>query len=306
MTIFGGESIGDTVSKIGKEQLDIICATPGRLISLIDAHKISLSYVDMVVLDEADQMLEKGLEVMCAELLVGRDMPAPSSGRQTLLFSATMPQKIRDLTPQILRPARTANLLIGHYGDDQGGSCESIHQMLKWCPDENQRIQEMCRDLGKVWDRRKGRVVIFSNMRITADKLTMRLQQQGFNAKHLHGKLEQYVRDQTFDEFRRGAFDILVATNVASRGLDFPDIALVVQFNLPKEIEIYTHRIGRTGRIGQVGIALAYVGPKDRHLNERLASFLELNKQEVPSFLRPHRSPPRRGGRSPPRRGGRY
>merc|ERR1712187_940837 len=97
------------------------------------------------------------------------------------------------------------------------------------------------------------------------------------------------------DKFRRGMADVLVATNLASRGLDFPDISLVVQFSLPETVDIYTHRIGRTGRVGQVGAALAYVAPKNRQMFPKLIEFLELNKQEVPSFLLP-REQQRRGG----------
>eukprot|EP00931_Biecheleriopsis_adriatica_P034084 TRINITY_DN19723_c0_g1_i1.p1 TRINITY_DN19723_c0_g1~~TRINITY_DN19723_c0_g1_i1.p1 ORF type:complete len:635 (+),score=127.50 TRINITY_DN19723_c0_g1_i1:53-1957(+) len=285
MSVYGGETIKETTQRVTKEPVDIICATPGRLIALLDDTKLSLAYVQTVILDEADQMLEQGLEIMCADILVGRDLPAPSSGRQTLLFSATIPKKIRDLCPQILREKRTANLTIGNYANDKGGSCESIKQVLRYS-DEKERIGDLIRDLKKLWDRSKGRVVVFSNMRLTADDLARQLQREGMSCKHLHGKLSQDVREKVFDGFRRAEFDILVATNVASRGLDFPDISLVVQFNLPENIDIYTHRIGRTGRIGQVGMALGYMSNKDRRLAPKLIEFLELNKQEVPGFLR--------------------
>merc|ERR1711953_1646197 len=135
--IYGGESLKFQQQRIEKAQIDILCATPGRLVDLVDSGKISLSFIQSVVLDEADQMLEQSLEVMCAEILTGRDMPEPSSGRQTLLFSATMPQKIRDLCPRILRQkGEIANLQVGHYdATDQGGSCANIKQIIKWVPD---------------------------------------------------------------------------------------------------------------------------------------------------------------------------
>ncbi|CAE7639823.1 DED1 [Symbiodinium sp. CCMP2592] len=286
MSIYGGETVKETVKRLENAPVDIVCATPGRLIQLLDETKLSLAYVQTVILDEADQMLEQRLEIMCADILVGRDMSEPSSGRQTLLFSATIPQKIRDMCPQILRTARTGHLTIGHYAEDKGGSCESIKQVLRWSPDDKQRIGELIADLRKHWDRSKGRVVIFSNMRITADNLAHQLKREGMTCRHLHGKLDQEVREKVFDGFRRGEFDILVATNVASRGLDFPDVSLVVQFNLPEDIDVYTHRVGRTGRIGQVGLAMAYMGPKDKKVASKLVEFLELNKQEVPDFLR--------------------
>lgn len=285
--VYGGESLKFQLTRVEKNQIDILCATPGRLIDLVDASKVSLSFIQSVVLDEADQMLEQSLEIMCAEILTGRDMPDPKSGRQTLLFSATMPQKIRDLCPKILRQDRIANLMIGHYGDDAGGSCASIRQVLKWIPDESQRVRALIEDLHTLWKpmEKKGRVVVFTNQRLQANMLATALTSQGVSCLHLHGKLDQHVREEMFDKFRRGQCDILVATNVASRGLDFPDISLVVQYNLPQTIDIYTHRIGRTGRVGQVGCALSYVGHKDRHLMPKLIEFLELNKQEIPYFL---------------------
>jgi len=318
--IYGGESIKYQQSKIMGCQTDIICATPGRLLDLVDAGKVSLSFVQSIILDEADQMMAQSLEIIVAEILSGRDMPPPNH-RQTLLFSATMPQKIRELLPKILKAESTgkvANLTVGHYQEDKGGACASIKQILRWVPEEKDRVQAMIRDLHSLWinQGRKGRVVIFTNQRLQAGNLANALNHGGISCVHLHGKLEQHVREEVFDKFRRGLAEVLVATNVASRGLDFPDISFVVQYNVPKDVESYTHRIGRTGRVGQVGCALSYVGPKDKHLFPKLVEFLELNKQEVPPFLIPRdnqRSPPRQGygkgygrqrSRSPPRRGG--
>eukprot|EP00929_Paragymnodinium_shiwhaense_P043605 TRINITY_DN22415_c1_g1_i1.p1 TRINITY_DN22415_c1_g1~~TRINITY_DN22415_c1_g1_i1.p1 ORF type:complete len:428 (+),score=101.77 TRINITY_DN22415_c1_g1_i1:126-1409(+) len=218
-------------------------------------------------------------------------MPPPSSGRQTLLFSATFPQKIRDMMAKTLREGRVANISIGHYEDDKGGSCSSIKQILKWIPDENQRLQALMGDLQTLWMQpgaekpSRGKVVIFTNQRTQASTLASRLGGQGINCGHLHGKLDQSMRQEIVERFRRGQTEVLVATNVAARGLDFPDICLVVQFCLPREIDTYTHRIGRTGRAGQVGCALAYCGHKDRHLGDKLVDFLELNLQWVPDFL---------------------
>lgn len=291
LALYGGESLKFQQSKLVESQTDIICATPGRLIDLIDANKLSLTFIQSVVLDEADQMLEQKMEVMCQEVLTGRDMP-PTSDRQTLLFSATMPQKIRDMCPKILRhnTNHTANITVGHYGEDKGGGCSNIKQILRWIPDERDRVGAMCQDLQR-WRAEstnpKGQAVIFTNQRLQAGNLAHALQGNGFSTLHLHGKLEQHVREEVFDKFRRGLAQVLVATNVASRGLDFPDVTFVVQYNVPSEIQAYTHRIGRTGRVGQVGAALSYVGPKDRHLFPQMKDFLELNGQEVPHFVQP-------------------
>lgn len=296
MCIYGGESQKLQIQRLSEGQIDILCATPGRLIDLIDCSKLSLSFIQCVVLDEADQMLDLGLEIMCQEILTGRDMPDPSSGRQTLLFSATMPQKIRDLCPKILREKSVANLTVGRYSNDKGGSCESIRQIVKFVPDEAVRQSVLLADLLELWMKpgkesgKRGKVVIFTNQRMQAGHLAAALQKQGVTCAHLHGKLDQQLREETVEKFRRGKCEVLVATNVAARGLDFPDISLVVQFNLPPTIDTYCHRIGRTGRVGQVGCALAYMGHKDKHLSEKLVQFLVLNKQEVPSFLESFRN----------------
>ncbi|OLQ03724.1 ATP-dependent RNA helicase DED1 [Symbiodinium microadriaticum] len=252
MSIYGGETVKETVKRLENAPVDIVCAslvdefslTPGRLIQLLDETKLSLAYVQTVILDEADQMLEQRLA------------------------------------------ARTGHLTIGHYAEDKGGSCESIKQVLRWSPDDKQRIGELIADLRKYWDRSKGRVVIFSNMRITADNLAHQLKREGgWTCRHLHGKLDQEVREKVFDGFRRGEFDILVATNVASRGLDFPDVSLVVQFNLPEDIDVYTHRdaaataldvliLVERGLIDVVGLAMAYMGPRDKKVATKLVDFL--------------------------------
>jgi len=295
--IYGGESIKLQAKNLSDTNCDILCSTPGRLLDLQNLSKVSLSYVQTVVLDEADQMLDLGLEPMCAEILRERDLP-PTEHRQTLLFSATMPQKIRDLTGMILRQGeRLTNVKIGHYGDDQGGSCKHIRQVIKWV-DEVQRSTALMMDLQQLWIQpgmvtgKKGKVVIFTNRRMQAAQLSSRLQGMGIMCLHLHGKLEQAVREDVVDKFRRGFADVLVATNLVARGLDFPDIALVVQYDMPQSVETYTHRIGRTGRVGQVGCALSYMSWKDRHLGEKLVEFLDLNGQECPPFLLEYKKAP--------------
>mmetsp|Transcript_43458 Transcript_43458/g.113039 ORF Transcript_43458/g.113039 Transcript_43458/m.113039 type:complete len:295 (-) Transcript_43458:127-1011(-) len=197
------------------------------------------------------------------------------------------------MTPRILRQDSIANLTIGKYGGDQGGSCSSIRQIVKYVED-NQKMQAVLMDLQYLWAQpgaatgRSGKVVIFTNRRLQANTLSNCIAKQGIKCGHLHGKLEQQEREEVVENFRRGICEVLVATNVASRGLDFPDISLVVQYDMPATIDIYTHRIGRTGRVGQVGCALAYVGRKDLHLGQKLVEFLVLNSQQVPDFLRQH------------------
>ncbi|CAK0828453.1 unnamed protein product [Prorocentrum cordatum] len=155
--VYGGESTKTQVDKITRAQTDILCATPGRLCDLIDINKLSLSFVQCCVLDEADQMLSLGLEQQVEEVFYGRDLPQPNHGRQTLLFSATMPQKIRDMTPRILRQDRHREFDHRQVrGGDQGGSCSSIRQIVKYVED-NQKMQAVLMDLQDTCGRSQGR-----------------------------------------------------------------------------------------------------------------------------------------------------
>merc|ERR1711865_269756 len=139
---------------------------------------------------------------------------------------------------------------------------------------------------GSTTQNRQGKGIIFTNRIKFAVPLEQALRRVGINAGQLHGKQTQDVREDVVKRFRSGEYEMLIASNVASRGLDFPDIRIVVQFELPKTVEIYTHRIGRTGRNGQSGMAVSYFWDvADRHLSKRLSEFMLLNEQRAPGWL---------------------
>lgn len=293
MTMYGGEALSFQVKPIERGNQDIICATPGRLLDVVDSGKLSLMFSTVIVLDEADQMLDiaVGLETTVTQITDGRDLPR-TDGRQTLLFSATMPEYQTKQFHSVLKalPARV-RLRVGHYTEDErGGSCRHIRQLLKPVRDMDGRWDRLGRDLMENWGStagsRQGKGVIFTNRIVLANPLEQALRRFGISCAQLHGKQTQDVREDVVKRFRRGDVEMLIASNVASRGLDFPDIKIVVQFELPKTIEVYTHRIGRTGRNGQAGLAISYFGEGvDRRLAKPLAEFLTLNEQEVPSWL---------------------
>jgi len=282
MTMYGGESITHQLKPIDKQNIDIICATPGRLLDAVDKSRVSLMFVTTVVLDEADQMLDLavGLEGTVRDITDGRDMP--KDGRQTLLFSATMPDfQSKQFYTVLKAPPHRLKLSVGHYTkDEKGGSCRHISQSFIVVRDLDERWHRLGRDLMECWGSttatRQGKGIIFTNRIAMANQMQQVLLRCGITSGQLHGRQTQ-------------------------------DIRIVVQFELPKTVEISTHRIGRTGRNGQMGCtAVAYYGETtDWRLAKPLAEFLRLNDQPVPHIIddaaggrRRSRSPRRSRSRS--------
>lgn len=312
LCMYGGEPLGQQCLPIEKQNMDIICATPGRLLDAIDCSKVSLSFTTMVVLDEADQMMEAavGLEGTVLQIMNERDLPR-IEGRQTLLFSATMPDfQTKQFHSLLKKPPRRTKLRVGHYTEDErGGSCRHISQTVLRVRDMNERWDRLGRDLMEMWgsttQTRQGKGIIFTNRIALAQPLEQNLRRFGISCGQLHGKQTQDMREDIVKRYRQGEYEMLIASNVASRGLDFPDIRIVVQFQLPKTVEIYTHRIGRTGRNGQTGMAIAYFSDstEDILLAKPLCEFLQLNEQRVPGWLQDLAHPgQRRRSRSRSRR----
>lgn len=303
LCLYGGETISVQTACIEKQNFDIICATPGRLLDAIDCSKVSLSFVETLILDEADQMLDVsvGLEGTVTQVIDGRDLPR-LDGRQTLLFSATMPDfQTRQFQALLKKPPSRIKLRVGHYNDEdsKGGSCRHITQHLIRVRDMDDRWNRLGRDLCEMWgsttQTREGKGIIFTNRIAMAHPLENALRRVGINCGQLHGKQTQDMREDCVNRFRKGEYEMLIASNVASRGLDFPDIRVVLQFELPKTVEIYTHRIGRTGRNGQTGMAISYFWPTvDTRLAKPMAEFLSLNEQKTPGWLQDLANPEQR------------
>ncbi|MGE3322507.1 MAG: DEAD/DEAH box helicase [Phycisphaerales bacterium] len=250
--IFGGVGQNPQVQAL-RHGVDVLVATPGRLIDLLEQGLVDLSAVSMFVLDEADRMLDMGFIQPIRRIVAALPRGTP---RQTLLFSATMPREIMHLAEALLRdpvkvtvaPAATTVPLIEQklYHLPRADKLPFLGHML-----EAHAVQ---------------RAVVFTKTKHGADKLCRKLHLAGISATAIHGNKGQNQRERALDAFRDGRVRVLVATDVAARGLDVDGITHVVNFDLPMEPEAYVHRIGRTGRAGATGIAVSFCDPSERDL----------------------------------------
>lgn len=269
LAIYGGQDINRQIKSL-KAKPQIIVATPGRLLDHMRRRTIRLGTVNSLVLDEADEMLNMGFLEDIRQV-----MSACPDDRQTLLFSATMPKAIQDLADGFMKNPASVKIKASEL------TVAAIQQVSYTVPDREKltllaQIFEIIQaDLAIVFCRTKRRV----------DDLTRALQTLGYKADGLHGDLSQYQRDQVMDKFRSNTIDILVATDVAARGLDVSNVTHVINFDLPQEVEAYVHRIGRTGRAGQDGLAISFVDPAER---AHMQTIQRVTKAKVQPLKRPN------------------
>jgi superfamily II DNA/RNA helicase len=240
--------------------VDIIVATPGRLLDHLERGSVRLDRLEMLILDEADRMLDMGFSEDM-EKIVSR---APS-GRQTLMFTATMEKNILGLAEKMLNNPQRIELAV------RTSSHALIEQRLH-VADNLSHKKELLRHL--VSDASLTRAIIFSATKRDADDLARELSRNGYPAAALHGDMNQIARNKTIERMRRGAIRLLVATDVAARGLDVNGISHVINFDLPRFAEDYVHRIGRTGRAGATGIAISFVSSSELSYLERIERFI--------------------------------
>lgn len=248
LPIYGGQEIGRQI--IGLRGVQIIVGTPGRVMDHMRRHTIKLDYVNMVVLDEADEMLNMGFREDMENIL--GQIPG---AHQTALFSATMPQPILDITHQFQKDAKmvkvaakelTIPLVSQRYyrvkNQDKDAACVRLLQYYQ---------PKLC--------------LIFCNTKKKVDELSEVLKKQGYQAEGLHGDLSQHQRDVAMNRFRNGSTNILIATDVAARGIDVDDVEAVINYDIPQDIEYYVHRIGRTGRAGRKGRSFTFVSSREMY-----------------------------------------
>ncbi|MCL6296496.1 DEAD/DEAH box helicase [Jejuia spongiicola] len=237
--IFGGTSIESQKDVLNKG-VDILIATPGRLLDLHKQDNINLDYVETLVLDEADLMLDLGFidDVKKIERL------CPDS-KQTLLFSATMPYKVEQLANTILKSPERVEV------SPTSSAAKNVSQVLYYVPKRNKI--ELCLHLLR--NTIKGNILIFRRTKFGVDKLEQTLIKNGYKVETIHGDKTQNLRQDALKKFKNGYVNILVATDVAARGIDINELDAVVNFDMPNVPETYVHRIGRTGRAGQTGIS---------------------------------------------------
>jgi len=268
VAVYGGnDSQAWDVQKNGLTKgADVVIATPGRLLSHINLCKIDFSGVKYLVLDEADRMLDMGFfdDIMRIVKLLPVE-------RQTVMFSATMPPKIRELAKTILRSPEEIKIAIARPPD-------SIMQSAYICY-ENQKLQ-IIKELFSTKEPNK--VIIFAGKKQRVRELALILKRNGLSAQAMHSDLEQNERDHVMHEFRSGRVKILVATDIVARGIDIDDITLIINYEVPREVEDYVHRIGRTARAEAEGIAITLVSPEEQFRFKRIEDFLEKTIYKIP------------------------
>jgi ATP-dependent RNA helicase DeaD len=269
LPVYGGTSI-DRQIKALKRGVDIIVGTPGRVIDHLNRNTVSLSDIKIAVLDEADEMLNMGFVDDMETIL--KESP---SERQTLLFSATMPAAILNIAKRYMNDyekirVNTKDMVIPKIKQIfyEVREYEKLNALCKLIDVENPEL-----------------AIIFCHTKKEVDDVAMKLAQMGYNAGALHGDYNQTRRDEVMAKFKTGSLDILVATDVAARGLDIQNVTHVINFNIPQNPDSYIHRIGRTGRAGKSGIAITLVTPREyKHLRliEKTAKTI-IDRKKLPS-----------------------
>jgi ATP-dependent RNA helicase RhlE len=256
--IYGGVSINPQIAQL-RRGVDIVVATPGRLLDHATQRTIDLSGVEIFVLDEADRMLDMGFlpDIRRVIALLPHE-------RQSLLFSATFPDDIRALANKLLRSP--ASVEIGQ----RNAAAEKIEQAAYFV-DKGSKRGLLSWLIGS-GDWRQ--VLVFTRTKHGANRLAEQLAQDGFSAAAIHGNKSQGARTRALDDFKRGAARVLVATDIAARGLDIDQLPHVVNYDLPEVAEHYVHRIGRTGRAGNEGLAVSLVAPDERPLLKAIEKLL--------------------------------
>jgi len=275
---YGGADISAQIYNI-KSGCSILVGTPGRLNDMIKRGIISLENVHYLVLDEADRMLDMGFKEQIEEIVLNSGMPGPEN-RQTMMFSATFPKEIRELAYNFL--GDYLFLTVGRIG----AAVESVTQNVIWVED-NEKLQKVVEHLQNPAEDSdpNGLTLIFVKTKKSADFLERFLAQNSISCVSIHGDRTQREREYALNQFKKGFKGVLVATDVASRGLDIPNVNLVINFDLPENIDDYVHRIGRTSRLGNRGVAVSFFNDNNFMIGKDLIKTLKDCKQQVPSFL---------------------
>ena len=268
VAIYGGKDNGAWGNQVSGLQkgADIVIATPGRLLSQMNIYDVDFSGVKYFILDEADRMLDMGFydDIMT----IVRRLPKE---RQTIMFSATMPDKIRKMAKAIMRNPVEVQIAVSR-------PPETIHQLYARLYDTQKTgmVQLLLQGKGLK------KVIVFAGKKQRVKDLTRTLRSLKIDARAMHSDLEQNERDQVMLDFRNGKIDVLVATDVVSRGIDVVDVPLVINYDVPHDPEDYVHRIGRTARAENSGEAITLVSPDDARYWRRIEQFLQKEIERLP------------------------
>lgn len=285
VAVYGGGdgAIFSQQEKAMRSGVDVVIATPGRLIALLNMGKIDMSHVQFFVLDEADRMLEMGFvdDIM----RIASYLPKQ---KQTLLFSATMPPKIHELARKVLINPTEVHL-------STSKPAEKIDQSAYICY-EAQKLAL----IGQIFSNKQlHRVIVFSSSKQKVKEIYHTFRKMNLKVAAMHSDLEQNQREEVIRQFKNGHIHVLVATDIVARGIDIEDIQMVINYDVPHDVEDYVHRIGRTARAGGEGIAITFVAEKEQHKFSAIEKFIEkeIPKAQLPASLGegPAYSPIRKG-----------
>jgi len=275
LAVYGGQPYGPQISKLNRG-IDIVVGTPGRLLDLIERNALNIKHIKTLVLDEADEMLNMGfiedIEAIIAET------PAE---RQTALFSATLPPRIRSLAKRFMREPESITI------KRETLTVSTIEQRY-YLVHESDKTNALTR-LFEIEPIKSA--LIFARTRAETATLANELVVRGIPAEAIHGDLDQNARERVLGRFRSNQLKVLVATDVAARGLDIDDISHVFNYHLPDDAEVYVHRIGRTGRAGKTGVAITLLSPKEKRRLREVEGLTkqQITKMEIPSVGDIHR-----------------
>jgi ATP-dependent RNA helicase RhlE len=268
--IVGGTSVGKDRQNMARG-VDILVATPGRLVDLVDQRALMLDEVEILVLDEADQMLDLGFIHALRKIVA-----LLPKRRQTLLFSATMPKAIQQLAAQYLTDPAQVSVA------PAATTAERVDQFVCFVGQkEKQALLTLSLRKG-LESREMDRVLVFTRTKHGADRVVRKLAQSNIRANAIHGNKSQPQREKALAEFREGKVRVLVATDIAARGIDIPGVSHVINFELPNVAEQYVHRIGRTARAGAAGVALAFCASDERDYLRDIQKLTRVTLQQVP------------------------
>ena len=275
LAVYGGQPYGPQIGNL-KRGVDIVVGTPGRLNDLLERKVLNLGEIKTVVLDEADEMLNMGFIEEVEKILA--ETPA---GRQTALFSATLPARIRSLADRFMRDPQSVLI-------KRGTLTVSAIEQRYYLVHESDKTNALTRlfEIEPIHS-----ALIFARTRAETATLANELVVRGIPAEAIHGDLDQNARERVLGRFRANQLKVLVATDVAARGLDIEDISHVFNYHLPDDAEVYIHRIGRTGRAGKTGIAITLLAPREKRRLREVEALTKqpVTKMEIPSIGDIHR-----------------
>lgn len=269
VAIYGGVGKGPQINAL-KRGAEIVVACPGRLLDLHNDKKIDLSHVEVLVLDEADRMFDMGFLPEIRKII--RKLP---NERQSLFFSATMPDDIEKLAQDVLKDPFKVQIGMIAPAKTVSHALYPVHQKSK-----TKLMFAILENLSF------GRLLIFTRTKYRARGLAQKLDRKGYRATALQGNMSQNQRQKSIDGFRKGKFDILVATDIAARGIDVADITHVINYDIPDTVDAYTHRIGRTGRAAETGEAFTFITADDESMVRSIERILKqkINRKQVEGF----------------------